>query len=219
MAKDLEEYERKRDFGETPEPPPARKAGGRGALTFVVQKHNASRLHYDFRLEAGGVLKSWAVPKGPSLNPHDRRLAVAVEDHPVTYAEFEGVIPSGYGKGQVIVWDRGTYTPLAEGESASDAGEVGRAEAERRMGEGLAAGRLAFAMHGEKLRGAWALVRMGSWRRSGRGSGSGRDGHDEGENWLLIKRDDAAADGGRDVTREDRSVMSGRTIEDVKRAA
>ncbi len=221
MAKDLTEYGRKRDFEETPEPPPERKEGGKGPMTFVIQKHNASRLHYDFRLEAGGVLKSWAVPKGPSLNPRDRRLAVAVEDHPVSYAEFEGIIPSGYGAGQVIVWDRGTYVPLAEGESADDAGDVDRAEAERRMKRGLVAGRLTFAIFGEKLHGEWALVRMSGkgMHTPGRRGGGGGGGHDEGDNWLLFKRADAFAEERREVTREDRSVVSGRTVEDVKTAA
>ena len=215
----LEEYTRKRDFARTPEPPARTRPGAdRQALTFVIQKHNASRLHYDFRLEAGGVLKSWSVPKGPSLNPHERRLAVAVEDHPVDYASFEGVIPSGYGAGQVIVWDRGTYLPVdpagagkagkadddGKGSVTGNEGEdVSRAEAERRVADGLRAGRITFLLHGEKLRGAWSLVRM---RHS-------RDGRD---NWLLVKADDGAADASREVTEDDRSVISGRTIEDLQ---
>jgi bifunctional non-homologous end joining protein LigD len=175
--------------------PTAEPGRGAPALTFVVQKHRAGRLHYDFRLEADGALKSWAVPRGPSLDPADRRLAVAVEDHPLAYATFEGTIPAGeYGAGEVLVWDRGTYVPLdAAGRPVTGRG---RAAAVRR---GLAAGRLAFLLHGEKLRGGWSLVRL---RR-----GAGKD-------WLLIKRADEAAAPGRDVLADGRSVLSGRTLED-----
>src|SRR5207244_3564188 len=140
----LDEYRRKRRFGVTPEP-----AGGKGRrrarqLAYVVQKHRASRLHYDFRLEWKGVLLSWAVPKGPSLDPRVKRLAVRVEDHPLEYASFEGVIPEGeYGAGTVMVWDRGTWEPEVE--------DVDRA---------LAKGDLKFTLHGKKLRGSWVLVRM-----------------------------------------------------------
>jgi bifunctional non-homologous end joining protein LigD len=139
----LREYRRKRSFGETPEPTGSRrKAPGRTAPVFVVQKHRASHLHYDFRLEEDGVLKSWAVPKGPSLDPRDRRLAMAVEDHPLDYADFEGVIPEGqYGGGTVMVWDSGTW------------------EADGDVTAGLREGELRFTLHGRKLRGAWTLVR------------------------------------------------------------
>jgi bifunctional non-homologous end joining protein LigD len=146
----LAEYRKKRRFGKTPEPSGKPKAASRGRRAapsdahFVVQKHRASQLHYDFRLEADGVLKSWAVPKGPSLDPAVKRLAMAVEDHPLEYADFEGVIPEGeYGGGTVMVWDRGTYRP--EGDVS-----VGRA---------LSGGQLKFSLHGTKLKGEWVLIR------------------------------------------------------------
>ena len=139
----LDEYKKKRDFKQTAEPPAKKKASASGCL-FVIQKHCASRLHYDLRLEAGGVLKSWAVPKGPSLDPSVKRLAMAVEDHPVEYAAFEGIIPEGeYGGGTVMVWDRGTYQP----EGADD------------VAAGLRSGELKFTLHGVKLKGSWVLVR------------------------------------------------------------
>jgi bifunctional non-homologous end joining protein LigD len=140
----LGEYKRKRSFKKTPEPGAVKKSSESGRI-FVVQKHRASHLHYDFRLEADGVLKSWAVPKGPSLNPADKRLAMAVEDHPLDYAAFEGVIPEGeYGGGTVMVWDKGTYSPDEGNEDVSKA---------------LARGELKFTLKGKRLKGSWALVR------------------------------------------------------------
>ncbi|HEX4326356.1 MAG TPA: non-homologous end-joining DNA ligase [Burkholderiales bacterium] len=187
----LARYHAKRDFNKTPEP--AGRSGRAGkALRFVIQKHAARRLHYDFRLELDGTLKSWAVPKGPSLDPGDKRLAVHVEDHPLEYGGFEGVIPEKqYGAGEVIVWDRGTWAPLE--------GDARRAYRE---------GHLKFHLDGEKMHGAWALVRM---------HGKGKDeGHD---NWLLIKeRDDEAKPGhGEDlVSKQPQSVLSGRKVEQLK---
>ena len=141
----LTEYKKKRRFNKTPEPGPKKKSTKTGRL-YVIQKHRATALHYDFRLEADGVLKSWAVPKGPSLDPKVRRLAMQVEDHPVDYADFEGVIPEGeYGGGTVMVWDRGTWEPEVE--------DVEKA---------LAKGDLKFKLNGKKLRGSWVLVRMRS---------------------------------------------------------
>jgi bifunctional non-homologous end joining protein LigD len=139
--KPLEEYKDKRRFTKTAEPPPETKNSPTGQL-FVVQKHRASHLHYDFRLEMDGVLKSWAVPKGPSMDPSIRRLAMAVEDHPLDYAGFEGIIPEGeYGGGTVMVWDEGTYTP------------------ENDMRAGIKKGELKFTLHGTKLKGSWVLIR------------------------------------------------------------
>ena len=156
-------YKQKRDFTVTPEPVKdvAKKTS---PLSFVVQKHAARNLHYDLRLELDGVLKSWAIPKGPSLDPTHKRLAVNVEDHPLSYIEFEGVIPpKQYGSGTVIVWDRGTWEPMGDPR------------------EGLAAGHLKFQLHGEKLQGAWALVRMHG------------QSDDQQESWLLIKERDTFA--------------------------
>ncbi len=193
----LEKYREKRDFGRTPEPPPEEPGGDEGPLTFVVQKHAARQLHYDFRLEVDGVLKSWPVPKGPSLNPKDKRLAMMVEDHPLEYATFEGVIPRGeYGGGQVIVWDAGTYSPDEDGRFSFD----DREEANQRMREGLTKGKLSFFLRGQKLKGSWTLVKT-------------RRGDNE---WLLIKHHDRFEDSERDILEEDASVLSGLTIEDLK---
>src|ERR1700730_5681560 len=150
----LDEYHKKRRFEVTPEPSGKttayRPKGKR--LRYVVQKHRASRLHYDFRLEWNGVLLSWAVPKGPSLDPSEKRLAVRTEDHPLDYASFEGVIPEGeYGAGEVIVWDKGIYTPDEDGKLSWD----DRAEAEKRMKDGLRKGKISIFLEGEKLRGSW----------------------------------------------------------------
>src|SRR5664279_5118963 len=181
----LEEYKRKRRFAETPEPPPKveKKSGHR----FVVQKHRATRLHYDFRLEMEGVLKSWAVPKGPSLDPADKRLAMQVEDHPVSYFDFEGIIPSGnYGAGTVMVWDMGTWEPQG------DAAEM------------LRKGDLKFRLNGEKLKGDFALVHIKA-RRPG----------SKGNEWLLIKHRDAYVREGYDVDDYDYSVLTQRTMKEI----
>ncbi len=184
----LEKYQEKRRFGETPEPAGgARQADGGGAgARFVVQKHAARRLHYDFRLEIDGVLKSWAVPKGPSLNPADKRLAVQTEDHPLEYGKFEGVIPKGnYGAGTVLIWDAGTYRPEAP------------------IQEQLAKGDLKFSLNGTKLRGSFVLVRtkrsLGAGKSGGSGKTSGSDksggsGKSAQAEWLLIKHRDEHAD-------------------------
>jgi bifunctional non-homologous end joining protein LigD len=196
MAKHkLSEYAAKRKFEATPEPAPVAVAASAGPLLFVVQQHSARRLHYDFRLECDGVLKSWAVPKGPSLSLQDKRLAVLTEDHPYDYGSFEGVIPPGqYGAGEVIVWDCGVYSPDEKGTWFHD-----RAEAERQVREGLEKGKLSFQLRGEKLKGSFALVRTAKDPKS----------------WLLIKhRDRYAAD--VDVTEQNQSVLSGVAVENLK---
>jgi bifunctional non-homologous end joining protein LigD len=196
MSKEkLAEYSAKRRFDATPEPAPRPVARRSGPLLFVIQQHAARRMHYDFRLECDGVLKSWAVPKGPALDPAEKRLAARTEDHPFDYASFEGVIPPGqYGAGEVIVWDAGVYSPDEGGEySFHD-----RAEAERRAREGLENGKLGFLLRGEKVKGSFALVRTGDPR-----------------NWLLIKHKDRFVSRA-DPTAHDRSILSGRTLEEVK---
>ena len=188
----LEEYRRKRRFGTTSEPEGKVPRARTKALSFVVQKHDASRLHYDFRLEYDGVLKSWAVPKGPSLDPAEKRLAVQVEDHPVEYGGFEGTIPEGeYGGGTVMLWDRGTWQPIGD------------------PAEGFAKGSLKFELKGKRLKGAWALVQM----KGARGA--------DGKNWLLIKERDEAARPGHGtelVARFERSVASNRSMDGIAKA-
>jgi len=195
----LEEYKRKRRFEETPEPPPKveKKKGNR----FVVQKHDATRLHYDFRLEMEGVLKSWAVPKGPSLDPADKRLAMQVEDHPVSYFDFEGNIPEGnYGAGSVMVWDVGTWQPLSP--VAVDGKYVPGTEAE--AAAMLAKGDLKFRLNGKRLKGDFALVKM-----KGRRPGS------KGNEWLMIKKHDAQVVEGYDAGDIDESVLSKRSMDEI----
>lgn len=181
----LAEYKRKRRFDRTPEP--EGKVESRKQSHFVVQKHRASHLHYDFRLEMEGVLKSWAIPKGPTLNPADKRLAMQVEDHPVSYLEFEGMIPEGnYGAGTVMVWDIGTWEPLG------DATEM------------LGKGDLKFRLHGEKLNGEFVLAKMRS-RRPG----------SKGTEWLLIKKRDAFAQSAWDIDKFDYSALTDRSLDEI----
>jgi bifunctional non-homologous end joining protein LigD len=193
-ARTLERYAAKRSFARTPEPPAKAAGARRGPLMFVVQKHAARALHYDFRLELDGVLKSWAVPKGPSLDPADKRMAVEVEDHPFDYASFEGVIPAKqYGAGNVIVWDCGVYSPDEGGKcSFGD-----RAEAEARLRAELAAGKLSILLCGEKLKGSFTLVKTRT-----------------GNQWLLIKHQDRFAQP-NDVLARHASVLSGLTLDEL----
>ncbi|MFH0849889.1 MAG: DNA polymerase ligase N-terminal domain-containing protein [Candidatus Bathyarchaeota archaeon] len=182
----LAKYRNRRDLSESPEPP-GELTDGEGEPIFVVQKHAASTLHYDLRLESGGVLKSWAVPKGPSMDPKVRRLAVPTEDHPMAYAGFEGVIPEGhYGAGTVIVWDQGAFTNMKEGKGFAESLEEGHAT---------------IRLDGEKLRGGFALIRT---------DGGGRP------RWLFFKMKDGEARPGSDVAEEmPGSVVSGRSLEQV----
>ena len=180
----LRNYQKKRDFKATPEPKGAVKKSHKKPI-YVIQKHAASHLHYDLRLEMDGVLRSFAVPKGPSLNPSDKRLAILVEDHPIEYANFEGIIPKGhYGAGEVIVWDKGTWEPV--GDPLKD----------------LKKGAMAFTLYGKKLKGKWILVRF---------KGSKKE-------FLLIKEQDkyAKSSGNITVSRQ-KSIISGKTIEDLKK--
>ena len=185
-------YKKKRNFGDTPEPSGKEKSSAR-SLCFVVQKHDASSLHYDFRLELKGVLKSWAVPKGPSLNPGDKRLAMHVEDHPYDYRKFEGIIPEGnYGAGTVIVWDEGTYAPM-------DGEELSREEQEKLLMKQYHSGNMKISLQGQKLNGSYALFRL-------------KNG--EEKSWLLVKKDDEFATE-EDVTQKNKSVKSGKTLAEI----
>ena len=195
-------YKKKRSFTKTPEPGGQKKSTskkarpdepvGRG-LKFVVQKHDATNLHYDFRLEMDGVLKSWAVPKGPSMNPQDKRLAMMVEDHPYDYKNFEGIIPAGnYGAGTVMVWDEGSYEAMEHEEDPV------KTQEKILLGE-LKKGDLKLVLHGKKLKGTFALVKM-----KGRGENA----------WLLIKKNDDEVSK-TDITKKDKSVKTDRTLNQI----
>ncbi|MDA2928111.1 hypothetical protein MYX78_12950 [Acidobacteria bacterium AH-259-G07] len=187
----LEKYQRKRDFSKTSEP-----AGGEGQESkdqprFVIQKHRAKRLHYDLRLEMEGVLRSWAIPKGPSLNPDDKRLAIQVEDHPLEYADFEGIIPEGeYGAGKVIVWDQGTYECIGEETDPVKAWKTGK---------------LDMRLHGQKLKGMWLLIKL-----------KGR----QDNQWLFFKKKDEYSDLQTEITEEaPESVLSGLEVDEIEAEA
>src|SRR6476469_3847046 len=203
----LEDYRRKRDFAKTPEPPPGDVDGGTqpplgSKRRFVIQRHRATRLHYDFRLEIDGVLVSWAVPKGPSLDADVRRMAVHVEDHPVEYFDFEGTIPAKqYGAGDVIVWDWGTWEPEHETPDPAAAVEDGE---------------LKFVLHGEKVKGRYTIVRTSGRRRKGDDPSARAFEDDQGDQWLLIKKRDEFYKAGWDAEDHPQSVKTGRTNDDVK---
>jgi DNA ligase D-like protein (predicted 3'-phosphoesterase) len=208
MPRSLKEYERKRDFSKTREPSGKSKAKGKGKAKrrhprFSFQKHSATSEHYDLRLEVDGVLASWAVPKGPSLDPRDKRLAMRTEDHPLEYLEWEGVIAEGeYGAGPMIVWDRGVFQNISE----TRKGEP------MELAEAIEKGDVKVLMLGEKIKGAYALVRTGpDPKRVAPGGAPSRQ-----EKWLLIKKRDEGADARRRPTSsQPESVLSGRTIEEV----
>lgn len=182
----LKEYARKRHFEQTPEPPPSMPEESEEGRRFFIQRHNATRLHYDFRLEIEGTLKSWAIPKGPTLDTAPKRLAAMVEDHPLSYGDFEGNIPAGnYGGGSVMLWDRGTYELIGDLPARDQ----------------IAKGDLKFRLSGKKLKGEFALVLM-----KGRGKGN---------EWLLIKKKDAEARPGWDIEEFAHSVKTGRTQEEI----
>lgn len=184
----LKEYTKKRHFNVSPEPSgKAAPSNKQETLIFVIQKHRATALHYDFRLEWNGVLLSWAVPKGPSLDSSVKRLAMQVEDHPVEYASFEGVIPEGeYGGGTVMVWDEGTWTPESPDVNAA-----------------LAKGDLKFTLHGKKLKGSWVLVRTHGW------------GSSSGKSWLLIKHRDQFTSTEDIATEKPRSIVSNKLLAEI----
>lgn len=187
----LKEYKKKRNFRKTKEPKPESKKRKETGLIYVIQKHKATNLHYDLRLELNGVLKSWAIPKGPSADPSQKKLAVPTEDHPIDYANFEGIIPEGeYGAGAVIVWDKGTYRNLKDDISVEEAYEKGKLE---------------IFIEGKKLKGAYVLLRTGKKQ-------------DKGQWWLFIKMKDKYVDARRDpIKTEPESVISGKKIEDIKK--
>lgn len=187
------EYKDKRDFSKTSEPEGGKLKGNPKEPTFVIQKHDATNLHYDFRLEIDGTLKSWAVPKGPSTDPAVKRMAIPTEDHPLEYGSFEGTIPEGeYGGGTVMIWDKGTFKNLKHDKDGSEIS----------LSKSYKAGTLEFWLDGKKLKGGYALVEMKSGNMKG--------------NWLLIKMDDDQADARRKpVNTENKSVTTGRTMDEI----
>lgn len=193
-SRSLEEYSKKRNFSKTNEPKPDKIKKASKNPIFVIQKHEASKLHYDLRLEIGGVLVSWAVPKGPSLNPAEKRLAILTEDHPMEYGNFEGVIPEGeYGAGTVMVWDNGTYENIKKDDTKIVT-----------MEDCLESGQIEVFFNGHKIKGAYALVRMGNKKS---------------KNWLLIKMKDEFASRKKNPTStENKSVISKKTMSQIKKS-
>lgn len=189
----MKAYTEKRDFTKTPEPKGGKKKRTSKNPVFVIQKHDATNLHYDFRLEIDGTLKSWAVPKGPSINPAEKRMAIPTEDHPIEYATFEGVIPENqYGGGTVLIWDKGHFKNLKKNENGETIS----------LSEQYNSGTIEIWLKGKKLKGGYALIQMKSGKMKG--------------NWLLIKIDDSEADARRNPTNtQNKSVISGRTMKEI----
>lgn len=187
------DYSEKRDFSKTPEPKGGKSKGNPENPTFVIQKHDATNLHYDFRLEIDHTLKSWAIPKGPSTNPSIKRMAIPTEDHPLEYGDFEGTIPKGqYGGGTVMLWDKGTFKNLKKDKNGNEID----------LKKSYELGTLEFWLEGKKLQGGYALVKMKSGNMKG--------------NWLLVKMDDSEADARRNPTStQNKSVVSGKTMEEI----
>ena len=186
----LKIYKTKRNFSKTPEPKPIIASQDKEQKIFTIQEHHASHIHWDFRLEIEGVMPSWAIPKGPSLNPKEKRLAIQTEDHPVSYATFEGIIPEGYGAGTVMVWDYGTYQNIREKDDKLIP-----------MNKCLKEGRIEIALHGKKLKGVYILVRF----------------KDEEKNWLFFKKNDEYADARRNIIKSaNKSVLTNRTIKQIQ---
>ncbi len=191
------EYKEKRDFRKTGEPKGDNGKGKSKEPIFVIQKHDASQLHYDFRIEIGGTLKSWSVPKGPSTDPSEKKLAIPTEDHPMDYADFEGVIPEGqYGGGTVMIWDKGTFKNIKKDDKGKPMS----------LKKSFEEGTVEIYLKGEKLQGGYALIQMNQGNMKG--------------NWLLIKMDDDKADARRNpVNTENKSAKTGRTMEEIKKEA
>lgn len=191
LIMDIDTYNKKRDFTKTKEPKGSKADSSQNGQRFVIQKHQATNLHFDFRLEVEGVLKSWSIPKGPSTDPNEKRMAIPTEDHPLAYAEFEGTIPEDqYGGGTVMIWDKGTYRDISDDNNS--------------LATAYKNGVMEILLNGNKIQGGYSLVKMNSGSQKG--------------NWLMIKKDDMHADGRKNpVSTQNKSVVSGRTLQEIEK--